>query len=215
MSILILAATQPTVSETLDIINKVDSFYNSAWLKLSGLLALIFVILGFVIGYGQKQLYKSSQKEMEHHFQDMFEEYSKELDKKYNRKLNEIEERIENLYKKITENRKEYELFRLNNWQRIIADYEYQDENYSGAALSYVEAISSYEFAGNTYFIDFFLERTINSVQKLRDNELININIDNQFTKKLEEILDENQIQIKRSIYEEAQGLLTMFDAQE
>jgi hypothetical protein len=89
-------------SDSIDLLNKVDSFYNSAWDKLILIGTLSFAVVGivvpFVIQWYQKKTLKLSEdllkKEIENQTIKIKEEIIQELNQKLEEKINEYEEKI-------------------------------------------------------------------------------------------------------------------------
>jgi len=92
-SVVLAAETIPV--EYLDIVSKVDSFYNSAWTKLiiiiGGFFSVLTVLGPLYINWYQKKHANYEQekieKNLENYIDDKFEEKQSEFDKKFHRNI--------------------------------------------------------------------------------------------------------------------------------
>lgn len=101
----ITKAIESKSDDSIDLINKVDSFYNSAWDKLILIGSLSFAVVGivvpFVIQWYQKKTLKLSEdllkKEIENQTNKVKEEIIQELNNKLEEKIKEYEMKINEL----------------------------------------------------------------------------------------------------------------------
>lgn len=133
------------LNETLEILTKVNEFYDSAWSKLIFLLAGAFAVLGvimpFVIQYFQNKSIKASEKELESKMNlqlielknTLKEDFSKVIDEKILEYKNDFELKIE----KINANANGSSFHAQGN-------VNHDKKNYKEATRDYFYAIDSY-----------------------------------------------------------------------
>jgi len=81
------------LNETANIINNVNAFYESAWLKLIVVITIIGIVVPIVIQYFQRKSNK-----------DIFEKYSSDFELKLNERINILEERNKKYIAELQEN---------------------------------------------------------------------------------------------------------------
>jgi hypothetical protein len=97
------------LNETANIINNVNSFYESAWLKLIIIITVIGVVVPIIIQYFQRKSNK-----------ELFDKYSLDFENKLNEKINLIEKNNGEKFKELTdEYNKEIQNLRELNKKQI------------------------------------------------------------------------------------------------
>lgn len=116
--------------DSLDYIGKIDSFYNNAWTKLSILFALIGVLIPLVINYIQV---KRNEKDQANIKSDILTSLKGEMNKLLDTKVDTTKHFIEG------------KIF------HILANNEFNADNYKNAFGIYVNALTCY-FIGNDFY---------------------------------------------------------------
>jgi len=132
---------QQTPNDAFDLVNKVDSFYNSAWNKLMIFGSIAFAILGIVvplvIQWYQKKTLKISEelqkKEIETQILKVKTELLTDLTKSLEDKISIFEAKIEELNASATA-----KAFQMQGNTRLRENY------FSGALSDFIEAAGNY-----------------------------------------------------------------------
>lgn len=104
----IVDATITNKSDTLEILSKVNEFYNSAWDKLLVFGAIIGIIVPSVISYYQKKALTANENGLETKLnqktKELFSTLEKDLNAKFEKKILDFKAEIERKVEKINEN---------------------------------------------------------------------------------------------------------------
>ncbi|OXB08563.1 hypothetical protein B0A81_09645 [Flavobacterium plurextorum] len=173
------------LNETLEILTKVNEFYDSAWSKLIFLLAGGFAILGiimpFVIQHFQNKALKASEKELETKYNSKLSELRQVLENDLNKKLEEqIEIFKDQIEKKMEKNYESANASTLHMQANVNRDKKF----YQSAIRDYLHSSTSYAIAeefinlkatltGVTYCLDFLKKSEIDYLEEVENIKLL------------------------------------------
>jgi hypothetical protein len=185
----LIQKTEETAIQTIDLINKIDSFYNSAWNKLiligSIALGIIGILVPIIIQWYQKKIYELSE-----------ENLKQELSIKMSELKEELKDTIED---QIKENIKEYE----DKIEKLTSSANAKVFHIQGNGLlkegDYNEAMANYIIATEDYFKSDDYSNLQNTLSLICDNCLPKLS--------KEEVND-----IKISHNQDLEGLLNVLD---
>jgi len=181
---------QKPESETLEILSKVNEFYDSSWNKLLYVLGSAFAILAIVvpivIQYIQNKAIEASEKELETKSNLKIDQIKKdleeELEKKLDSKILEFKKDLETKIKKIDANTNA-SAFHMQGNDCL------QKENYKEAVRDYCSASTNYQVAGDLVNLKATLSGFLYCVELLNKSDITYL--ENIESLKLFEILDQ------------------------
>ena len=189
----IIKAIQDNADKSIDIIEKVDSFYNNAWNKLILFGSILFVIVGvfvpLVIQWYQKRTLKLSEDALKNNLK---KELTKEL--------------LDDIDKKFRENENQLKALNASANAKILfsqAKFSVEKNSYKGALGEIVTAsISSLEcndFRTLQEILDFLLNNCLPylSIEEINDLKTANVCDLNHFLEELNKKDDRAMFQTK------------------
>lgn len=181
------------IDTTIDIITKIDSFYNNAWSKLVLFWTILFAVVGvfvpLVLQWYQKRVLALSEESIKTKIKKDLEE---ELMKKITLKFEENEKKINNL--NASANAKIFysqAKFNIERWYYKAALWE--------IVLSWFSWIECEDFKIIQEILDFLLKNCLNnlSIEEINDLKTANVCDLNSFLEKLSSIDDRAMFQTK------------------
>lgn len=164
-----LAVTEKPVSETLEILSKVNEFYDSSWNKLLFVLSAAFAILAIIvpiaIQYIQNKSIKASEKELENKIIEEIEKARKEIK---NELINALNEKIEEYDIKLKKSNDELSGMIMH----INGINSFEDKEFILAFQSFVYAFG-YNIDGDVkYQLELNLENILWCLQELTQESI-------------------------------------------
>ncbi|MFW6016441.1 MAG: hypothetical protein ACOCRK_08375 [bacterium] len=220
MLIGILLASPISTDQTinaLDLINKMDSFYNNAWTKLTSVLGFGFLILTVITAWGQKRLYDSKKEEIEAYFNKMFTEYKDNLDQSYEKKFNKLKSEYKKEIKSINEelNQTMFQNFFYYEAEicRIQADNYYDNKDYQQALTLYINAVKTYGRSSNDKHIELYFTNIIECLDKLDEDKILFLKKNFNIFQGINYIINNYQNHIKYSDLESIKTILEEYES--
>lgn len=158
------------INDTLEILSKVNEFYDSAWNKLVLTGGIAFAIIGVVVPYfldrHQKKVLKLSEEKLESEVNSKIEEAKKsieeELNKKFAQKLSEFDKKLDDS-KKLS----------IAQSFHLQGNSRFQNQNFYDALMDFINAGKNYSSCED----HFNLRRVLTSILLTLD-KLTKENID-------------------------------------
>lgn len=184
--------------QPLDIINKVDIFYNNAWTKLATTVTIFFLLVGVVvpliIQWYQKRELKHSEENLK---SENLVQISKALEKLKQDILDESSKALKALKEEIQNDYSEAIILLTRTNDENIAAMSEKSQNFTEATLTHIQGLISFDkgdFAAASYMFLKSLEYAVLAKDNHIDVSFTNINsamngtnrinVDEQFTKK-------------------------------
>jgi len=157
--------TEKPITDTLEILSKVNEFYTSAWDKLLLFGGIIGFIVPLVIQHYQKKALKISEEALEKKINDGIEKAKQEIKKDIS---NHVEKKIKEFKSGVDET---HDFFR-GLFLQFNADKLYDSKKYYDATLDYIGSIDMYKYCNDLNGVKGSLENVVDCFSKLSAEEI-------------------------------------------
>lgn len=160
-------------NDTLEILSKVNEFYESAWNKLLIIGSLIGIVIPLIVQFYQKQVLKLSEKEFEAKMNlkiiGIRKEIQEEINNKFVEKFKEFDSKIDKAKKAS-----------IAQSHHIQGVFHTQKDEFYNAIKDYINAAKNYSYCEDDFNLKRVLENISITLDELKKEDLENLkDIDN------------------------------------
>ncbi|QTL98611.1 hypothetical protein GM661_11875 [Iocasia frigidifontis] len=196
MILIALATTiNKSATDILEIINKVDNFYNSSWNKLivilSGFFLILTILVPIFIGWYQKRLFKIEEREIKLFVKEEIEKAKQSL-------IDDIESKVDiktSQFREMFDN----QILNTNSIINFVnANNLYTSKNYESALIGYIKSAKQGIEANSLKRVSFAVDFIISCIDNSNEEKIKEVK---QSLVELIDILEKNNENDKYDLF--------------